>query len=82
MGACMDPTHVRFFTEHTFDYFTEDGTMWLSAYNYYSHARFKILSVTPDQRGFLNFLPQKLQFFLAHHLATVHNIEFILEAVK
>ena len=81
-GACQDPTHVKFFTEHTFDYFTEDGAAWLSAYNYYSHARFKIQSITLDQKKILAVLPKRIQLFLAHHLATVHNIEFTLKAVK
>jgi ubiquinone/menaquinone biosynthesis C-methylase UbiE len=36
-GAFQDPTHVRFFTLKTFDYFTNE-----SGFNYYSKARFKI----------------------------------------
>ena len=38
-AAFRDPTHVRFFTEHTFDYFSADNM-----YNYYTTARFKVLS--------------------------------------
>jgi SAM-dependent methyltransferase len=38
VGAYTDPTHVRFFTLQTFDYF-EPG----SQFSYYSKARFKIL---------------------------------------
>jgi len=38
-GAFWDPTHKVFFTTRTFDYFTEE-----SKFNYYSRARFKILS--------------------------------------
>jgi len=37
--AFNDPTHVRFLTENTFDYFTSWSTM-----NFYSKARFEILS--------------------------------------
>jgi len=37
-GAFQDPTHKRFFTLRTFDYFTNE-----SGLNYYSKARFKIL---------------------------------------
>jgi SAM-dependent methyltransferase len=37
-GAFQDPTHKRFFTEKTMDYFSDDY-----AYNFYSHYRFKIL---------------------------------------
>jgi len=39
-GAFRDPTHVRFFTERTFDYFAPDGATALSTHNYYSSARF------------------------------------------
>lgn len=36
-GAYRDPTHVRFFTEHSFDYFKEG-----MPYNFYSKARFNV----------------------------------------
>ncbi len=36
-GAFQDPTHVRFFTLKTFNYFSPE-----SGFNYYSKARFKI----------------------------------------
>lgn len=49
-GAYRDPTHVTFFKEQTFDYFTEDGVTEISAYNYYSRARFKIISIIPAQK--------------------------------
>jgi SAM-dependent methyltransferase len=39
-GAFRDPTHVCFFTEHTFMYFEEDYE-----YSYYTTARFKIHKV-------------------------------------
>ena len=38
--ASQDPTHVRFFTEKTFDYFTLE-----SSYNFYTKARFQIASM-------------------------------------
>jgi len=38
LGAYQDPTHKRFFTVRTFEYFTEN-----SIYPYYSKARVKIL---------------------------------------
>ncbi len=37
-GAFRDPTHKRFFTENSFDYFSENYK-----YNYYTTARFKVL---------------------------------------
>src|SRR3989442_13498144 len=70
-GAFQDPTHVRFFTERTFEYFTEDHTTGLSQYNYYSRARFEILTIDFQQRQLLRYLPKRLQLLLGHHLATV-----------
>ncbi len=35
-NAYKDPTHVRFFTEETFDYFGKDER------SYYTHARFRV----------------------------------------
>ena len=81
-GAYQDPTHKSFFTENTFDYFTESGTTPLSSYNYYSSARFKILSVVPDQRKIFDALPKSIQWLLGHHLATIHSLKFELEAIK
>ena len=81
-GACHDPTHVRFFTERTFDYFTADKTTYSSAYNYYSEARFRILAVIPGQRRILGLLPARIQWLLAHHLSTLHSIEFRLKVAK
>ncbi|MFC1884327.1 methyltransferase domain-containing protein [Thermodesulfobacteriota bacterium] len=81
-GAFHDPTHIKFFTEHTFDYFTSDITNPLSQYNYYSVARFNILSIIAYQKPIFNFLPRKIQWLLAHHLGTVHNLSFVLQALK
>ena len=81
-GACQDPTHKSFFTENTFDYLTEAGTTPLSHYNYYSSARFKILSLVPNQRRLLRTFPTRIQWFLAHHLATIHSLKFELEVSK
>ena len=80
-GAFMDPTHVRFFTENSFDYFTENYSP-LSRYNYYTHSRFDILLIKFCQRSFLNALPSRIQVFLAHHFATVHGLEVKLRAIK
>ncbi|MBN2284938.1 MAG: methyltransferase domain-containing protein [Tissierellales bacterium] len=78
-SAYDDPTHVSFFTEHTFDYFTEDGTRALSGFNYYSFARFKIHSIIPYQRKIFSLLPVSVQWFLGHHFATIHAVHFSLE---
>lgn len=81
-GAHTDPTHVRFFSEHSFDYFAPDGENFLSFYNFYSKARFNILSITPIQNHFLFLFPKRLQWFFAHHFATVHGLHVILQTVK
>ncbi len=39
-GAFRDPTHVRFFSEHSFDYFCNGHT-----FDYYSKAKFKLKKV-------------------------------------
>jgi SAM-dependent methyltransferase len=74
-GASQDPTHVRFFTERTFDYFTEDHATELSHLNYYTRARFNIVTMDFQQRPLLRYLPKRLQLFLAHHLATVDALD-------
>jgi len=81
-GAFRDPTHLKFFTEESFDYFTPDGETFLSHYNYYSKARFHVVSVQPLQRQCFNMLPRRVQWFLAHHFATVHNLSVRLSAIK
>lgn len=81
-GAFQDPTHVKFFTERTFDYFTVDGTTELSHYNYYSHARFEIVRLDFHQRALLKRLPRRVQIFMGHHLATIQALEVVLKTVK
>jgi SAM-dependent methyltransferase len=81
-GAFQDPTHVKYFTERTFEYFTPDGTTELSHYNYYSAARFEILDLKLRQNPRLSKLPWRWQVFLAHHFATVYAIEVKLRVVK
>ncbi len=58
-GAYQDPTHRRFFTLDTFDYFTEK-----SGYNYYSKAKFEIIKreLIPTEMG--KFIPKRFRNFL------------------
>lgn len=81
-GAYHDPTHQKFFTEHSFDYLTENGSTALSVYNYYSFARFRILSVKGEQRRIFFILPERIRWFMAHHLSTIHSLGIVLEVVK
>jgi SAM-dependent methyltransferase len=55
-GAFSDPTHVRFFTERTFSYFTDGEPL-----NYYSKARFKIVSMKYGWNG-------RLAWHIEHHV--------------
>lgn len=82
-GAATDPTHVRQFSEDSMNYFTPDGTTEQSAFNYYSKARFRILSRTLHQRSrVLARMPTKVQVFFGHHFATISDITWELSAVK
>lgn len=78
--AFVDPTHVRFFTEKTFDYFTEESKM-----NFYSKARFKVvdkkleLSSKKLVRMLGIFLPVTF-FKMFNNL--ISNVYFELEVVK
>ena len=82
-GAATDPTHLRLFSEDTMNYFTPDGTTEQSAYNYYSKARFRVRERTLHQRNrVLRRLPEKIQLFCGHHLATISDVTWVLEATK
>ncbi len=81
-GAFKDPTHKHFFTERTFQYFTEDYT-----YNYYSNARFTTKRVRLI--SWSNSLGQKIRNlipfrnFLKYFLLNMYDeLCFELECVK
>lgn len=80
-NAYKDPTHVRFFTEETFDYFGK------SEYSYYTKARFKVTEVQKIyeyhiglyvRRIFPRLLPWIEKFFDS----TIESIIFTLETEK
>ena len=78
-GAFTDPTHKRFFSEETMDYFTCDGATRLSAYNYYSKARFEVVSRELLLKNrLLQRLPEKIKLFLGHHFAVISDIRWVL----
>jgi hypothetical protein len=81
-AACDDPTHCRFFTERSWDYFTDDGARQWSRFNFYSHARFDIESIELSQPRLLRLMPRRAQLFLAHRLATVAAMDVRLHARK
>jgi len=49
-NAFTDPTHKHFFTERSMDYFTDSGI-----YNFYTKARFKVLSFEKRRHGVKTF---------------------------
>lgn len=76
-GAFHDPTHVRFFSERTFDIFRDDYE-----YNYYSKARFDVLKVslrrtqktkTPSLAKKLMILPIPFRRFLNNFLWNLYS---------
>lgn len=85
-GTFRDPTHKCFFTENTFDYFTEGHT-----FDYYSDVRLRILQkelrnssktniVTPVKR-WRKYVPFKK--FLTHFLWNIFSeVYFELEVIK
>jgi SAM-dependent methyltransferase len=85
-GAFRDPTHVRFFTEHSFDYFSDSCN-----YSYYSKIRFRIkkaekivrfLSSIPDiKKKIMPYIPFKRGFDL-FFWNVYSEIYFELEVIK
>ncbi len=78
--AFVDPTHVRYFTENTFEYFTDKSSM-----NYYSKTRFKVLKkeYEASKRVPAVLLKNNLSLsFLKMFNNTIANISFTLEVVK
>jgi len=81
--AHADPTHRHFFTEHSFDYFTE-GRKW-SGFNYYSRARFHIdrIEYKFNESPYLRWIPRRLGRKLAKYIGNiVVAVGFHLRVVK
>jgi hypothetical protein len=87
-GAYRDPTHVRFFTEHSFDYL-QDGVR----FSHYSNARFRVIDVEKRVRFFsdvknkqkilMNMIPNFLRPFLNLFFWNIYSeIRYELEVVK
>lgn len=80
-NAYKDPTHVRFFTEETFDYFGKDPK------SYYTTARFNVVQVAKEYDWHIhkyveNLFPRLLPWVEKFLDGTVKNVEFILRARK
>jgi len=87
-GAYRDPTHVRFFTEHSFDYL-QDGV----EFSFYSKARFRVekvekrvrfLSDVQDKRKKrMQSIPNFIRPFLDHFLWDIYSeLKFELKVLK
>ncbi len=76
----MDPTHVRTFSEHTFDFFGK-----IPGRSYYSTAKFDVVKVgyVYNARAKKLFQSEKLMKFLSHYLNNVlEDLHFELKAIK
>jgi SAM-dependent methyltransferase len=83
LGAYQDPTHKKFFSYYTFDYFTEGFD-----YNFYTKARFNIIKrkIVYGKglfffEGIANLFPKVHEIILRKFLP-VKDIHFVLEVVK
>ena len=75
-NAFVDPTHVRFMTEKTFEYFSFPNCYGLRIH-------FRVVSIEYNMRKFLKWLPEFLQRPLRRHLWNVcDELAITLEAVK
>ncbi len=81
--AHTDPTHLHFFSQRSFDYFSEGGR-W-SAFNYYSTARVRIEAIDyrMNPSPYLTWIPQRLRVKLAKYVGNlVTAVGFHLRVVK
>ncbi len=83
-----DPTHIRPFNEHTFDFFNPDHPRCKER-SYYSKARFKVAKKTYHIRVLGRYFHIRSRFLcsvlelLAHYFSNVIQVmEYELEAVK
>ncbi|MEM2900382.1 MAG: methyltransferase domain-containing protein [Thermoplasmata archaeon] len=79
-----DPTHKRYFTIHSFDYFTEKGHRF-SEFNFYSKARFRILKAEKvyAENRIIKSLPTRIKDILSNHIFNIcWALNFELEVVK
>jgi len=86
IGAFQDPTHKRFFTERTFDYFTKEPKRKRLFYSDYGfRCDFKILKIKPKYAPFfswLKFLPFKRYHLGLVFLNIVQELFVELEVIK
>jgi len=85
--AFRDPTHYRFFTEQSFDYFAPDGESRYGL-NYYSKRRFRVVSMAYGYGGGVawhidKYVPSRpLRKFLHVLVSRKAELQFTLVAVK
>lgn len=72
--AFTDPTHVRFFTKNTMDYFTYEGHY--SKYNYFSKARFRIVHLACNRD--YKFPLWHIQRYLGIKFAKIWQLEWLM----
>ncbi len=83
IGAFKDSTHRRFFTEKTFDYFSESRKKKENLPDYGIKANFNILNISYLWSSpWLRFLPFKTSFFMKYFWNIVRTIYFELSVEK
>ncbi|MFC2081662.1 methyltransferase domain-containing protein [Candidatus Bipolaricaulota bacterium] len=78
--TAMDPTHVKSFTENTFDFFGQREVR-----SYYTHARFDVVNVDLQYNALAEkrFRSKRLMKFLSFYLCNVlEGLNFELRAIK
>lgn len=88
LGAFVDPTHKRFFTYYSFDYYCSEAKKEINDFNYYSKAKFKMKSrriIYPKYLKPLEWLVNKIPKFheiILRKFLPVRSLHFQLKVVK
>jgi len=90
LGAFVDPTHKRFFTYYSFDYYcqSEDAKKEINDFSYYSKVKFKLIErkiVYPKYLGLLGWIANKIpkiHEILLRKFLPARSLHFKLEVIK
>lgn len=88
LGAFVDPTHKRFFTYYSFDYYCEDAKKGIDRLSYYSKFKFKILDrkiIYPKYFKIFEWIANKIPRFheiVLRKILPVKSLFFKLEVIK
>jgi len=88
LGAFVDPTHKRFFTYYSFDYYCIDAKKEISDFSYYSKAKFRMLKrriIYPKYLKPLEWLANtfpKFHEIMLRKFLPARSLRFELEVIK